>query len=123
MRFCCVVLMGLSAVGAGAAPAPTVAPGWDWSLPAGTKPAPYSGFVTWGTKRYHPAITVSAAAGDPVRSAPVTNTGDGERKTATFAIPELAARAAFPGKMDFRAVTTGPGDLTVTMARVIKSGA
>lgn len=33
--------------------------GWDWSLPQSTKPVPYSGFITWGGKRFDSAITVS----------------------------------------------------------------
>jgi len=36
---------------------PVVRPGWDWTLPAGLKPAPYSGFVSWG-RRFDPAISV-----------------------------------------------------------------
>ena len=38
--------------------APVVHPGWDWSLPKGVQAHPYSGFVTWGPKRFDPAITV-----------------------------------------------------------------
>src|ERR1017187_1432137 len=37
---------------------PTVAPGWDWSLPAGIRPVPYSGFTTWGKRRFSEMITV-----------------------------------------------------------------
>ena len=37
---------------------PAVAPGWDWSLPAGIKPVPYSGFTTWGKTRFSEMITV-----------------------------------------------------------------
>jgi hypothetical protein len=39
-------------------PTVEVKPGWDWSLPAHVKPTPYSGYVTWGNKRFDPAITV-----------------------------------------------------------------
>lgn len=41
-----------------AAEQPTVRPGWDWTLPARVGPVPYSGYVTWGGKRFDPAITV-----------------------------------------------------------------
>lgn len=37
---------------------PVIQPGWDWSLPEGVVAAPYSGYVTWGPKRFDPAITV-----------------------------------------------------------------
>lgn len=37
---------------------PVIKPGWDWSLPEGTEPVPYSGFVTWGRRRFHESITV-----------------------------------------------------------------
>jgi hypothetical protein len=59
------------------------------------KPAPALVKVTY-TDRAPAAwhLEVTGAAGGPVRSAPATNTGDGERKTATFAVPELAASAA-----------------------------
>ena len=40
------------------ADAPTVEVGWDWTLPVQVKPAEYSGYVTWGPKRFHPSITV-----------------------------------------------------------------
>ena len=36
-----------------------VKPGWDWSLPSGVRPVPYSGFVTWGRKRHSEMITVA----------------------------------------------------------------
>ena len=41
-----------------AAELPTVHEGWDWSLPAHVQPVDYSGYVTWGPKRFDPAITV-----------------------------------------------------------------
>ena len=41
-----------------AAAEPVVRAGWDWTLPAGVKPVPYSGYVTWGGKRFDPSITV-----------------------------------------------------------------
>jgi hypothetical protein len=37
---------------------PEVSSGWDWSLLAGIKPAPYSGFVTWGKSRFSELITM-----------------------------------------------------------------
>jgi len=40
------------------AAAPVISEGWDWGLPAGVQPAEYSGYVTWGGKRFDPAITV-----------------------------------------------------------------
>jgi len=48
---------GIAAAGAAETPV-RVAPGWDWSLPDSVKPVPYSGFVTWGHKRFHEWITV-----------------------------------------------------------------
>ncbi len=66
-------------------------------------------------------VTVNAA-GEQVASGPVTNSGDGLRKTATFQVADLTASRAMPGEMDFRIVTEGPGDLTVTVVRVIKTG-
>jgi len=45
-------------VAAGASGQPAIRSGWDWTLPAGTQPAAYSGYVTWGGKRFHPSITV-----------------------------------------------------------------
>lgn len=51
---------------------------------------------------------------------PVENSGDGIRKTATFNVPSLSTHAKFPKGMDFRIVTAGPGDVVVTMVRVIK---
>lgn len=53
-------------------------------------------------------------------TAKVQNSGDGQRKTATFAVDALAAARSFPGDMDFRLVTDGPGDVTVTMVRILK---
>jgi len=64
-------------------------------------------------------VTINAK-GEIIKSAVVENTGDGQRKTATFEVSELAAKETFPGNMDLRLVTEGPGDLTVTMVRVIK---
>lgn len=48
----------LCSVGVAQSPSPEVRPGWDWSLPATVEPVPYSGYVTWGRKRFDPAITV-----------------------------------------------------------------
>jgi glycosyl hydrolase family 42 (putative beta-galactosidase) len=52
------------------------------------------------------------AYGQKQTSPQVQSAGDGERKTATFEIAGLSG--------DFRIVTAGPGDVTVTMVRVIK---
>lgn len=38
--------------------APVVREGWDWRLPDGVGPVPYSGYITWGNKRFDPSITV-----------------------------------------------------------------
>jgi hypothetical protein len=34
------------------------APGWDWSLPAGAKPVPRTGFSTWSRARFSPLVTI-----------------------------------------------------------------
>ena len=52
-----MAMAGCLTVAVGAAE-PVVRPGWDWSLPEGVKPAEYSGFITWGAKRFDPSITV-----------------------------------------------------------------
>ena len=49
---------GVAGLALHAAEGPVVAPGWDWSLPAGIKPVPYSGFTTWGKTRFSEMITV-----------------------------------------------------------------
>jgi hypothetical protein len=41
-----------------ASDAPIVREGWDWSLPEGVRPVAYSGYFTWGPRRFHPAITI-----------------------------------------------------------------
>lgn len=66
-------------------------------------------------------LVTTNAEGKRVKSLPVENTGDGSRKTATFRVAKLAAGQNFPGKMDFRLVTEGSGDLVVNMVRVIRS--
>lgn len=48
-------LMGVPLPGQGP---PVIREGWDWSLPEGVGPVPYSGYITWGEKRFDPAITV-----------------------------------------------------------------
>src|SRR3954467_9551888 len=50
-----------SCVTSAAAPAaaPSVAPGWDWSLPAGSRPLSYSGYVVRGNKHYSDQTSVS----------------------------------------------------------------
>lgn len=53
-----------------AADAPVVREGWDWSLPAQIKPVDYSGYVTWGSKRFDPAITVRGVMVDWARLNP-----------------------------------------------------
>jgi len=60
----------------GVQPAPTVAPGWDWSLPEGIQPVPYSGFVTWGKDRFSAMITVSAVWATWKRICPAPDTYD-----------------------------------------------
>jgi hypothetical protein len=79
-------------------------------------------FTDRAPARWHVAYTDAQSGGTKgvAKTAPVENTGDGQRKTATFEIPNLAAARQFPGQMDFRLVSEGPGDLTVTMVRVIK---
>lgn len=64
-------------------------------------------------------LVTTDGRGRTARSAPVVNVGDGKRKTATFRIADLAAARAMPGKMDFRLITEGPGDLTVTLVRIV----
>jgi hypothetical protein len=41
-----------------AADTPIIREGWDWTLPAHIKPVDYSGYFTWGQRRFDPAITV-----------------------------------------------------------------
>jgi len=60
------------------------------------------------------------ACAAPAAGEPVANTADGKLKTATFRVADLAAGRAMEGKMDFRLVCQGPGDLTVTLVRVVK---
>ncbi|OPZ18554.1 MAG: hypothetical protein BWZ10_01028 [candidate division BRC1 bacterium ADurb.BinA364] len=67
-------------------------------------------------------VEYTGASGQPAKTGSVKNTGDNERKTATFQIPALSAARAYPGGMDFRLAAEGPGDLTVQMVRIIKSG-
>ena len=71
--------------------------------------------------RWHLATT--DRTGKARKSPTVENLGDGQLKTATFQVADLAAGRRMPGRMDFRLVTEGPGDLTVTMVRVIKTTA
>jgi len=42
----------------GATEAPVVREGWDWSLPDGVEATDYSGYFTWGGRRFHPSVTV-----------------------------------------------------------------
>jgi len=65
-------------------------------------------------------LLTTNAAGKKIRGSAMENSGDGQLKTATFEVSRLAAGRAFPGKMDFRLVSEGPGDLTVVMVRVVK---
>jgi hypothetical protein len=53
-------------------------------------------------------------------TAKIQNSGDNQLKTATFRIDALSATRSFPGQMDFRILTDGPGDVTVTMVRLVK---
>ena len=66
-------------------------------------------------------LVTTDSAGKITESPSVENTGDGNRKTATFRVAELAAGRQFPEEMDFRLVTEGPGDLVVSVVRVIKA--
>lgn len=54
----CASFLTLSAVCAGDLSRPVIKEGWDWSLPPEVEPVEYSGYVTWGGKRFHPSITV-----------------------------------------------------------------
>jgi hypothetical protein len=67
--------------------------------------------------RWH--LAYMAGPGQTLRTSVVENIGDNQRKTATFPVPRLAAIGGFPGGIDFRLVTEGPGDLTITLVRVI----
>ncbi len=67
-------------------------------------------------------LLTTNAQGREVRSEPVAGRADGQRRTVTFEVAELAAKRSFAGQMDFRLVTDGPGDLTVQMVRVVKPG-
>jgi len=86
------------------------------------KPAPALVKVTF-TDREQAAWHVehADAAGQRRSTDKVRNSGDGQLKTATFHIDSLAAAHSFPGQMDFRIVTDGPGDVTVTVVRVVKA--
>ncbi len=68
--------------------------------------------------RWH--LAYMAGVGQTLRTSAVENTGDNQRKTATFILDKLAASGSFPGEMDFRLVSEGPGDFTATMVRVIR---
>ncbi|NLS93441.1 MAG: hypothetical protein GXX96_14885 [Planctomycetaceae bacterium] len=68
--FFLAIFTPLFAVSVHAADAPVVREGWDWSLPAHVKPVDYSGYVTWGSKRFDPAITVRGAMVDWARLNP-----------------------------------------------------
>ncbi len=84
------------------------------------KPAPATIKVTYTDLM--PAqwrLVTTNSQGETIRSGAVENTGDGQQKTATFNVEELTARGAFPGQMDFRLLCNGPGDLYVSMVRVI----
>ena len=86
------------------------------------KPAPAIVKVTYTDRAAaHWRLVTSNSAGKTIQSDPVANTGDNQLKTATFQVAGLSATGAFPGKMDFRLVTEGPGDLTCSMVRVIKA--
>jgi hypothetical protein len=89
-----------------------------------TKPAAAEIKVTYldrTSARWHLEYKCAAGSGRALRTAVIRNDGDGQRKTATFSLAKLAATGGFSGGMDFRLVTEGPGDLTVTMVRVIHS--
>ena len=86
------------------------------------KPGPALVKVTF-TDRERAAwhIEHTDAAGKKRSTGKVQNSGDGQLKTATFRIDSLAAAQSFPGQMDFRIVTDGPGDVTVTLVRIVKA--
>ncbi len=85
------------------------------------KPAPATIKVTFTDQAAAKwRLITTNSKGEKVQSPIVENTGDKERKTATFSIEELAANGGFEGAMDFRLASEGPGDLYVTMVRVIK---
>lgn len=58
MRATTIGLALLSITLSAAAEEPVVREGWDWTLPADVKPVDYSGYATWGNRRFDPAITV-----------------------------------------------------------------
>jgi len=85
------------------------------------KPGPASLKVTFVDREKAVWHVEYADAGKAKRStAQVSNSGDGQRKTATFRIDSISSSRSFPGLTDFRLVTGGPGDVTVTMVRIIK---
>jgi hypothetical protein len=87
---------------------------WDKPQPALLKVT----FTDREETRWH--VEYTDANNNKQRTASVENAGDGERKTATFSIDSLASAGQFPGGMDFRLVAEGPGDVVVTMVRIIK---
>jgi len=65
-------------------------------------------------------VEYSGPGGGKRASAKVTGNGDGQRKTATLDLGPLSAAGAFAAGTDFRIVTLGPGDVTVTLVRILK---
>ena len=86
------------------------------------KPGPAVVKITF-TDREHAVwhIEHHDASGTSRSTGNVQNFGDGQRKTATFRIDSLSASRSLPGQMDFKIVTDGPGDVTVTLVRVVKA--
>ena len=62
-----------------------------------------------------------ASADKHLASPAVTTAASGQWRTATIGIPAMYFRGSFSGKMDFRMVAEGPGDLTVKLVRIIDS--
>lgn len=67
------------------------------------------------------AVEYNGAGNAQSRSPAVENRGDGQRKTATFFLPDIEPSNGLPQKQDLRLVCEGPGDLTVSMVRLIRN--
>ena len=53
-----IYLISVLSISVRAQDPPVIHEGWDWTLPQGIEPVPYSGYITWGAKRFDPSITV-----------------------------------------------------------------
>jgi len=76
-------------------------------------------FTDRGKSRWY--VEYTDGRGKPRRTASIDNVGGGQRRTATFSLSSIAAARGYPGGMDFRIVTEGPGDVVVTVVRLIKA--